>query len=266
MSEPSQNTIKNTILIVDDSPDTQILLKKFLGSKGYNVITASTSSEGLKKFLDHQDIRLVLLDINLNEDTNGIHLAKKFSEFRPDRTFSMSFLSGIKVDTTFVEAAKKIGVDDFIPKPVNLGRLISKVEDLLGALPENLDISQKLKCEFSCNLVNVNILPILKIIQITPASFLLKSSADFSLGTIIHLHCPSLQAILSEKYFTLKVLRTKYAKSTFIGELPFVVRCQIIEMSSQFREILASLFKEDTQLPHGLEISSSTSIKNSEVV
>ncbi len=250
--EESNLKVKNTILVVDDSRDTVLLMRKALVNRGYPVLTANNPTEALKIFQEHPEIQLILIDINLEADVNGVVLAKQFNEFKKERLFSMCFVSGARVDDTFLQASQKLGVDGFISKPINIERLQTKVEDLLGAHFDYLDLSAKIQCNLPCELINVNILPLVKIIQITPGSFLLASSADYKLGTILSIQCPSLEPILIEKYFTLKVLKTKRNKSHIESSTPFVARCQILEQSYQVRLSLSSLFQKKDRLPEGM--------------
>ncbi|MCX6128941.1 MAG: response regulator [Proteobacteria bacterium] len=258
MQENKQSKIKSTVLIVDDSRDTGLLIGQALGNKGYHVLTATTPKEAHQIFQENENIRLILIDINLEAEINGIALAKQFNDFKQDRLFTMCFVSGAKVDQSFIEAAHKIGVDGYISKPINLERLQNKVEELLGISLDEPINSPKIKCHLAAELVNVNIIPVIRLIQITQSTFLLMSSADFVQGAILNLHCPALHTVLTERIFTIKVLRSKRNKRLIEQEMPFIVRCQIIEMNHYVKLSLASLFVKNAVLPEGFELLSET--------
>lgn len=236
--------VKNSILVVDNSSDTLKLVQGVLGARGHKVLTASNPTTAVQVFQEHPELKLVLLDIDLEADTNGITLAKIFQEARANREFAMGFISGKKVDQSFLDAAVRIGVGTFIPKPINIEKFLTKVEDLLGASYDTLDLSRKLACDFHAELVNVNILPDMKVIQVTPASFLLRSSADFVKDSVLNLLCQSLEPHLTERYFTVKILKTKATKK--LEALPYIVRVLIIEPNYQVRLALDSLFARQT--------------------
>ncbi|MGA1865629.1 MAG: response regulator [bacterium] len=54
--------MKKTILCIDDQEEIRDLLRDYLGSLGFNVITAADGDEGLKKALEEQP-DLIFLDI-----------------------------------------------------------------------------------------------------------------------------------------------------------------------------------------------------------
>ncbi|HYX35542.1 MAG TPA: response regulator [Oligoflexus sp.] len=245
--------IKNSILVVDNSSDTLKLVDGVLSARGHKVLTASQPSTAIRLFHEHPELKLILLDIDLESDTNGIALAKRFQEERGSREFAMAFISGKRVDQSFLDAALRIGVGTFIPKPVQLDKLITKVEDLLGMSCDTLDLSRKLVCDFACELVHVNILPVMKIVQVTPASFLVRSSANFLKDSVLHILCQGLEPHLTERYFTVKVLRSKPTRKD--GDpLPYIVRTLLIEPNYQVRLALDSLFANQTP-PAGFQES-----------
>ena len=68
-------TSGGTILVVDDDPDVQEVLKDRLEGLGYEVLTASNGQSSLD-LLKTRSPQLVLLDITL-PDINGIELLKE---------------------------------------------------------------------------------------------------------------------------------------------------------------------------------------------
>lgn len=121
------------VLVIDDDPTIARLVKLTLRNKGYNVITAEDTHEGLKElFLETTD--LLLLDYMLPEQ-NGLAFLK---DIRAEPELSQ--LPVIMLTTTgmseVVQAAKILGANDFITKPFNLNTLIERVSRLVP-IPEN---------------------------------------------------------------------------------------------------------------------------------
>src|SRR6185503_12187671 len=63
---------KHSLLIIDDEERLRNLLARILQLEGYEVLVASTATEGLKK-LQHEAIPVVISDVKL-PDMNGIEL------------------------------------------------------------------------------------------------------------------------------------------------------------------------------------------------
>jgi DNA-binding response OmpR family regulator len=66
------------ILVVDDESLVAMELSNTVSSLGYNVIDYVTSSKMTKNYINkHPSINLILMDINLNEEIDGIELYKE---------------------------------------------------------------------------------------------------------------------------------------------------------------------------------------------
>jgi DNA-binding NtrC family response regulator len=101
-----------TILVVDDNPDIQEVLKDRLESLGYEVSAASTGKEGLE-LLENIDPQMVLLDIEM-PDINGLEVLKEIRKRGHDVTVIM--ITAYGTIERAVQAMKE-GAYDFIPKP-----------------------------------------------------------------------------------------------------------------------------------------------------
>ncbi|MFA9466651.1 MAG: response regulator transcription factor [Velocimicrobium sp.] len=112
--------MKNRILIVDDEDDIISLLKDHFEYSGYDVLTAGSGEEAIKKAEQQPDI--ILLDINMPE-LNGFQVCDRIRNFVP---CPIIFL------TARIEDADKIlgfglGADDYIVKPFSLDELNARV-------------------------------------------------------------------------------------------------------------------------------------------
>ncbi len=112
------------LLIVDDDQDTRALVAMALGQHGvagtggFDVVEAGTLADGFAAALG---VNVLVVDAHL-PDGSGLSLAEHLRGVSPDARIVV--LSGA-VDVA--EAAKKIGADEFLLKPVSIGRLKSAV-------------------------------------------------------------------------------------------------------------------------------------------
>jgi DNA-binding response OmpR family regulator len=112
----------NKILVVDDEVLARKLLKDFLESKGYDVITASGGKEALEKIRKGPDI--VLLDIMM-PDMNGMEVLDKIKETSPSTVVIM--VTALAENAIGVESIKR-GAFDFVTKPIDLKHLEFLIE------------------------------------------------------------------------------------------------------------------------------------------
>lgn len=117
---------KKRILIVDDEPEVCSLLKDFLTKKGFKPTIAISGEEALEKVKQDNPV-IVLLDINM-PGMDGLMTLKKIKEI--GEHIGIIVITGM-ADANIAEQAIKLGVYDYIVKPVNLNYLefclISKI-------------------------------------------------------------------------------------------------------------------------------------------
>jgi len=117
---------KKKILIADDEPEVCSLLNDFLTKKGFIPSIASSGEEALQKIKLNDPI-IVLLDINM-PGMDGLMTLKKIKE--TNEHIGIIIISGT-ADENIAEQAMRLGVYDYIVKPVNFGYLefclISKI-------------------------------------------------------------------------------------------------------------------------------------------
>ena len=104
--------LRGTILVVDDDPDIQEVLRDRLESLGYEVLTASNGKDALES-IAKESPQMVLLDIEMPE-MNGLEVLKELRSRQTDLTVVIITAYG-----TIERAvqAMKAGAYDFIPKP-----------------------------------------------------------------------------------------------------------------------------------------------------
>lgn len=104
---------QKTILVVDDEPTNSKMVRFIMRDESmYNVLTAQNAEETLKILAD-QTVDLLLLDIEMPE-MNGFELLELV---RKDYQLPVVFMTGNK-DLETIQKAEKVGVEDYITKPI----------------------------------------------------------------------------------------------------------------------------------------------------
>lgn len=114
------------ILIVDDTPENLISLKKVLEINGFEVDTASSGEEALKKVLKKSYI-LIILDVQM-PGMDGFEVAQTISGYSKAKDTAIIFLSAVNTDNQFVKQGYSSGGLDYIIKPVDINILLLKVK------------------------------------------------------------------------------------------------------------------------------------------
>lgn len=114
------------ILIVDDTPENLISLKKVLEINGFEVDTASSGEEALKKVLKMSYV-LIILDVQM-PNMDGFEVAQTISGYSKAKDTAIIFLSAVNTDTQFVKQGYSSGGLDYIIKPVDINILLLKVK------------------------------------------------------------------------------------------------------------------------------------------
>ena len=109
------------ILIIEDNKDVNLLLKETLISEGYEVISAFDGLEGTK-LAKSSEFNLILLDIMLPYKS-GDEILKEIRTWGdvPVIILSAKDMVGTKIDLL------KLGADDYITKPFDLGEVAARV-------------------------------------------------------------------------------------------------------------------------------------------
>ena len=112
----------NKILVVDDDNPSLENVARFLRLKGYQVEVASNGYEA-GQLIDKTEFDLVLSDL-IMPGVNGLDLLKRTRSIAPEiPVVLMSAFPGIEVTQIFER-----GAADFIPKPLDLDKLLSQLK------------------------------------------------------------------------------------------------------------------------------------------
>lgn len=74
---------EGTAMIVEDDPVVREVAIETLRSYGFDIVTAGNGQEGLDKFAEHPDIKLVFSDVVMPGTINGIEMAESIVRARP---------------------------------------------------------------------------------------------------------------------------------------------------------------------------------------
>ncbi len=114
------------ILIVDDSPENIISLKKVLEKNDFEVDTASSGEEALKKIL-HKSYVLIILDVQM-PGMDGFEVAEAVKGYSKAKETAIIFLSAATADVQLITRGYSSGALDYISKPVDINILLLKVK------------------------------------------------------------------------------------------------------------------------------------------
>ncbi len=114
------------ILIVDDTPENLISLKKVLERHNFEVDTASSGEEALKKVLKNAYV-LIILDVQM-PGMDGFEVAEAISGYSKAKETAIIFLSAANTSLNFITKGYSSGGLDYITKPVDMNILLLKVK------------------------------------------------------------------------------------------------------------------------------------------
>jgi DNA-binding response OmpR family regulator len=126
-----------TILVVEDDPKFNKIVCAFLNGQGYRTVECLSAREAFDKMIDVK-VDLIISDIMM-PDVDGFKLASLVRE--QDKTIPILFMSA-RDDISSKEKGFRIGIDDYMVKPVNMDELILRVGALLRRA--NIDNEKKL--------------------------------------------------------------------------------------------------------------------------
>lgn len=113
------------ILVVDDEPAIQDLIRQNLELRAFKVLIAATGLDALAQF-DQSNVVLVVLDIML-PGMNGIEVCKRLRQLS---TVPIIMLTALGEEADIIAALEQ-GADDYLIKPFSIGELVARVRALL---------------------------------------------------------------------------------------------------------------------------------------
>ncbi len=119
--------MKKTILVVDDEKDIVDLLSYNLSKEGFIVITARNGKEALEKARQNPD--LIILDVMMPE-MNGLQVVQELKKDKKMASIPVLMLTAKGSETDEI-VGLEVGADDYIVKPVKIGKIVARVHAAL---------------------------------------------------------------------------------------------------------------------------------------
>jgi CheY-like chemotaxis protein len=129
----NNNNKSQTVLLVDDESPWLEAMTIVLRNESYNVITANSGEEALKK-LETKKPDLILADIRMPV-MNGFDLYEKIRDNPGLKSVPYVFMSSMD-DFDAKKVAQDLGADDYVTKPYDINDVKTIVLDLLKKFKE----------------------------------------------------------------------------------------------------------------------------------
>ncbi|HEY5160676.1 MAG TPA: response regulator [Gaiellaceae bacterium] len=121
---------QQTVVLVEDEDMVRRLVSRLLERAGYRVVEAWTGEEGLRILSNGEKVDLLLTDMSLPGELNGLELARRALEKRSDlKLICMSGSGEEELTSDLVARAKHAA---FLGKPFSSAQLIETVSGLLA--------------------------------------------------------------------------------------------------------------------------------------
>jgi putative two-component system response regulator len=117
-----------TVLLVEDEPDSALLMTHILELEGYRVLEARSGAEAMERIFD-PEIRVALLDVML-PGMDGFEVCRRLRQDERTTRLPVAFLSA-RSRSEDRAAGLLAGADVYLTKPISRAALISAVKWLL---------------------------------------------------------------------------------------------------------------------------------------
>jgi len=118
------------ILVVDDDPNVQRLLRVTLKQEGFDVVVASDGAEGLRMW-EEESPALILLDVTLTK-LDGYEVATKIREAEGDSGHIPIIMPTAEKEVEQKVRGLRAGADDYLVKPFHQAELLARMKSLLA--------------------------------------------------------------------------------------------------------------------------------------
>lgn len=122
--------MSQTILVVDDNPDSITILQSILETRGYGVLVADSGMVALQKVAGTPRPDLVLLDVMMPE-MNGLEVLQKIKETHGTARIPVILVTA-KTHDEDVLSGYQYGADYYITKPFTAKQLLYGIDLVLG--------------------------------------------------------------------------------------------------------------------------------------
>jgi len=119
---------KEAILVIEDEPDIQELIRYNLSREGYRVTCAGTGEDGLARASQNPP-DVVLLDLML-PGIDGLEVCRQLKSERSTRQIAIIMLTA-KGEESDIVSGLELGADDYVTKPFSPKVLVARIRALL---------------------------------------------------------------------------------------------------------------------------------------
>ena len=171
-------------LLVDDVPENLIALEALLASDRVEVLKAQSGPQALELLLNHSDVALALLDVQM-PDMNGFELAELIRGSERTRHIPLIFITAGSREQNWQFRGYESGAVDFLYKPIDPYMLQTKAQVFFELHERKRALAQQLEERTEALRVNEMFMAVLSHDLRTPlqaivmgASLLQRQSAD----------------------------------------------------------------------------------------
>lgn len=132
--DTSKILVPQRILLIEDDETIRKALKRSFEDEGFEVVGVADGTQ-LNQVLDSQPIDLIMLDVGLPW-VNGFELAELMKADADLKSIPLVFISG-RTNEEDVKRGFKVGADDYITKPFDLGKVKKTIRTLLQLASKN---------------------------------------------------------------------------------------------------------------------------------
>lgn len=174
------------VLIVDDQPTILLMLERLLLGQGHAVTSVTNPMDAIEK-LNAFPFDLLITDIVMPGGVSGIDLAKTVKANEKLANLPIVLLSGRR-EKRDIEKGVKVGVDDYIVKPIDPDLFLAKINSLLKAKsPNSINFLEcSVKQPFQWEVVN-------EIVRISEVGLVLNSTLAIEVGSKVKINSPFLE-------------------------------------------------------------------------
>lgn len=133
------------ILVVDDNPDTMMLMGELLATRGYEVVTVPNATEAEAEI--HRNPPDVILSDVVMPGKSGYELCRELKDNSATRLIPFVLITGLSDREDKLQGIEA-GADDFLNKPIFAEELFARVKSLLKLkeFTDELETAESVLC------------------------------------------------------------------------------------------------------------------------
>jgi CheY-like chemotaxis protein len=224
------------ILIVDDDVDVIRIVEKVLKVAAHEVFSAPNALKAMD-MLNSSLFDLMITDANMPQ-FSGFDLVQTIKNNKKFSRMAVAMLTGLR-EKKDIEKAIRIGVDEYIVKPIDPMRLIEKVDALFKKKPPAP--RPELVIDDDASLGQAVLSNAVRVTRITELGFVVRSPVEIGEGESIRLDSPIFKKMGARQAPPLKVMS---CQKTARGD--FELRVGFVGMSEGFYENMRAWIYEQT--------------------